>query len=330
MQARPSQASWRWEQLVWLLLLALSAAPASKAARAAEVAEEARALRRATLLRRGSSSSNAVVAAAEQRVLTLPSMEDDDFLGNNRGKLSEKNKRGFDIYKASQNVGDITRGTGRCKAWRATVQCNPSGPRDARQDKTCSEVILGDESGYCECGDYAQFAASICGHRPFTCDVMCLKFAVVTNKPVAEYQGQLLSRDEAKAKLNQLLYKNKIDIGARKWLMEDMIKRKMTELKIAEAKGDQAAEAVDKYLSKIKEAQQREQEATEKAKAQFQQAKTAPWDRLRRQADNLINAGRGIQAKVREIMPQAFAVDEDCENTTGATNATGSTNSTGR
>jgi len=91
----------------------------------------------------------------------------------------------------SENAGDMKRGDGSCKSWRRTLECDPSGARDPHADKACDVVIGATESGYCECGGYAQFAAVGCSHRPFTCETMCLKFAVVTGKPVLDEQGRL-------------------------------------------------------------------------------------------------------------------------------------------
>ncbi|OWY95753.1 hypothetical protein PHMEG_00034164 [Phytophthora megakarya] len=41
----------------------------------------------------------------------------------------------------------------QCVAWRATSKCRPNGPRLSQNDKNCSEVIVNDESGYCEIED---------------------------------------------------------------------------------------------------------------------------------------------------------------------------------
>ncbi|KAL4106660.1 hypothetical protein PRIC1_004707 [Phytophthora ramorum] len=41
----------------------------------------------------------------------------------------------------------------RCVGWRATHSCTPTGARQPENDKTCSEVITGGSSGYCEVED---------------------------------------------------------------------------------------------------------------------------------------------------------------------------------
>jgi len=92
----------------------------------------------------------------------------------------------------SENAGDWTRGDGSCMGWRRTLECNPSGARDPHSDKACGVIVDAAESGYCECGGYAQFAAVGCSHRPFTCETMCLKFAVVTGKAPPHPDGTLL------------------------------------------------------------------------------------------------------------------------------------------
>jgi len=62
-----------------------------------------------------------------------------------------------------------------CVAWRKTLNCDPSGPRDNANDKGCDVVISGMESGFCECANYVQTGAVICGHAPINCATECSK-----------------------------------------------------------------------------------------------------------------------------------------------------------
>ncbi|KAG2943981.1 hypothetical protein PC119_g8948 [Phytophthora cactorum] len=41
----------------------------------------------------------------------------------------------------------------RCVGWRATRNCTPDGPREPQNDRSCTEVITGGKSGYCEVED---------------------------------------------------------------------------------------------------------------------------------------------------------------------------------
>ncbi|KAL3658731.1 hypothetical protein V7S43_016366 [Phytophthora oleae] len=41
----------------------------------------------------------------------------------------------------------------QCVAWRATGKCRPNGPREPQNDKTCSDLIVGGVSGFCEVED---------------------------------------------------------------------------------------------------------------------------------------------------------------------------------
>jgi len=62
-----------------------------------------------------------------------------------------------------------------CVAWRRTLNCHPSGPRDQKGDRACDVFIPTDESGYCECADGSFTAAATCSHKAFTCDNACGK-----------------------------------------------------------------------------------------------------------------------------------------------------------
>lgn len=59
-----------------------------------------------------------------------------------------------------------------CKGWRRTLNCHPAGPRLPKGDRGCTELVPGDESGFCDCG--AEFTnAATCAHRAFTCQQAC-------------------------------------------------------------------------------------------------------------------------------------------------------------
>merc|ERR1719375_2011992 len=90
----------------------------------------------------------------------------------------------------------------KCVGWKQTLNCDPSGPRDEKNDKDCATTVSSELSGWCECGDFetlnyaqnsSQFGAVPCTHPPFTCDAMCLKFAVLSGMSI-EYKGATLSQ----------------------------------------------------------------------------------------------------------------------------------------
>lgn len=62
-----------------------------------------------------------------------------------------------------------------CKAWRRTLNCDPSGPRDFHGDKNCTAIVPEGESGFCECEGYVQTAAAPCNHRLISCKSECAK-----------------------------------------------------------------------------------------------------------------------------------------------------------
>lgn len=61
----------------------------------------------------------------------------------------------------------------KCVAWRKTLNCDPSGPRDFHGDKNCSAIVPQGESGFCECEGYVQTAAAPCNHRMINCAKEC-------------------------------------------------------------------------------------------------------------------------------------------------------------
>ena len=72
-----------------------------------------------------------------------------------------------------------------CIAWRQTGDCDPSGPREAEYDLSCSALVTDGHSGYCECRlpkadlgvlldpPHGRTAESACMHQSFTCASAC-------------------------------------------------------------------------------------------------------------------------------------------------------------
>lgn len=90
-----------------------------------------------------------------------------------------------------------------CIGWRQTANCDPTGPRDPKEDKKCDAKITHSFSGFCECGGGYHVASVSCGHPTFSCDYMCLKYAVMMGAaPV--YLGAKMTNDEAKKMLDVL------------------------------------------------------------------------------------------------------------------------------
>mmetsp|Transcript_61909 Transcript_61909/g.112681 ORF Transcript_61909/g.112681 Transcript_61909/m.112681 type:complete len:633 (+) Transcript_61909:94-1992(+) len=68
-----------------------------------------------------------------------------------RAAEEEKRKAEEAAKKASENA------TGTVCMWRQTAGCDPSGSREASNDKPCTEFIVAGSSGYCDCdGDGVQ------------------------------------------------------------------------------------------------------------------------------------------------------------------------------
>lgn len=202
-----------------------------------------------------------------------------------------------------ENTGDKTRGTGACTAWRSTLQCNPSGPRDPTQDKSCQQVITAEESGFCECGGFVQFATVDCQHRPFTCEVMCLKFAVISGKQ-AIFRNQNLSPVQAKALLDQVMWKNQTDLEAMKMMMTDLTGFMDRALQYTNETATTAKTSMKKFLEMMKAAREADGDAAAKEMEKYRQMiKDKPWVGIYANGQKMIDAGRGIQAKVLEVLP---------------------------
>lgn len=213
---------------------------------------------------------------------------------------------GGDYYTKAwtgENVGDSTRGDGTCTAWRSTLKCNPSGIRDPEKDKGCTEVIGAYESGFCECGNYAQFAAVDCHHRPFTCEVMCLKFAVIMGKP-ATYRGTTLSHPAAKQLLDKVMWANQTDLEAMR-AMSAEVKAFMTDaLQKTNQKAALARESMEKFMTMMRAAREKDANAAAQEMENYRQMlKDKPWLKIWKSGQKMIDAGQAIQEKVRETLP---------------------------
>lgn len=213
---------------------------------------------------------------------------------------------GGDYYTEAwtgENTGDTRRGTGACTAFRRTLQCDPSGPRAPLQDKGCAQIVNADESGFCECGDYAQFAAVNCAHRPFTCEVMCLKFAVVTGRQ-AVFRTQPLSPAAARQLLDQVMWANQTDLEAMRSMTKDIESFMAKALELNNARADNARQSMATYLDMMKKARKVDAKAAAEEWHNYRMAlKNDPWVQIYRNGDDLIKTGKAIQEKVVEALP---------------------------
>jgi alpha-mannosidase len=61
----------------------------------------------------------------------------------------------------------------KCTSWRQTGNCDPNGPREPQNDKSCdTEITKG--SGYCECEGGVKRQLSDCSGKSFTCAAVCV------------------------------------------------------------------------------------------------------------------------------------------------------------
>jgi len=202
-----------------------------------------------------------------------------------------------------ENTGDTKRGTGECTAFRRTLQCNPSGPRDPTKDKGCQSVVTADDSGFCECGGFVQFAAVDCEHRPFTCEVMCLKFAVISGKQ-AVFRNQQLSPVQARALLDQVMWKNQTDLEAMRMMVTDLTGFMDRALQYTNETAETAKTSMNKFLTMMKEARVKDAAAAGAEMDRYRQMiKDKPWIGIYENGQKMIDAGRGIQGKVLEVLP---------------------------
>lgn len=75
-----------------------------------------------------------------------------------------------------------------CIKWRETKNCDPNGLRNPANDASCSTVIKGKRSGYCECTDRKRAHPVDCDHHEFTCDVACEKDESANLKVPSDYR----------------------------------------------------------------------------------------------------------------------------------------------
>jgi len=176
------------------------------------------------------------------------------------------------------------------------------------RDKICGDVVGRDESGFCECGGFAQFASVGCDHTPFTCDVMCLKFAVVTNK-TAVFKGQSLAPAEAQAMLAYVLPDGVTDTSAvaqlgqvAQWKIDDSVQR-------LNASGERAVQSVDAWVratvggSNASDGWEGPLLGSNPLDELRRKYGGAPWEGIEQAGAELVSAGRAMQATVNETMP---------------------------
>lgn len=209
----------------------------------------------------------------------------------------------YSVAWTGENAGDPKRGTGSCTAFRRTLNCNPSGPRHPEQDRGCAQVIASKESGFCECGDFAQFAAVDCDHRPFTCEVMCLKFAVVSGRQ-AYFHGKSLPPAQAKAMLDNVMWANQTDLEAMRIMtkeVEDFMGRAM---QYTSDSGKHAVDSMKKWIEMMKEVRVKGATKAEKEMEEYRQMiKDRPWVGIYDNGRKMIDAGQGIQRQVKKVLP---------------------------
>lgn len=214
---------------------------------------------------------------------------------------------GGDYYTqafTSENIGDPRRGTGACVAFRRTLKCNPSGIRDMKNDKGCQQVVNSDESGFCECGNYAQFAAVDCDHRPFTCEIMCLKFAMSTPNKEAYYRDRKLNASELETLGNNMMWANQTDLQAMRIMIEEIQDFMTKSIAYTNETSSHATASMQKFMDMMKDARKSDAESAAKALADYHATLDAkPWLKIWQNGEKLQETGKAIQAKVREVLP---------------------------
>lgn len=202
-----------------------------------------------------------------------------------------------------ENIGDPRRGNGNCVAFRRTLQCNPSGIRDPKKDKGCTTVVTSEESGFCECGDYAQFAAVDCNHRPFTCEVMCLKFAMLSGK-AAVYRGSSLSPVEIAKVTEGAMWSNQTDLQAMHQMIGDVQDYMTRAMQYTNETSANAVASMQKFMDMMKNARQTDADLAAAELAKYHATlEDKPWLKIWNNGKKLEKTGQAIQAKVREVLP---------------------------
>ena len=94
-----------------------------------------------------------------------------------------------------------------CLGWRQTGNCDPDGPREPKNDLSCSAQVPGPASGYCECFGGRKAVPSHCGHVPFTCVAECLiqdgKEVVTRFSTSIQSAGELLTDSNGREMLHR-------------------------------------------------------------------------------------------------------------------------------
>jgi len=204
----------------------------------------------------------------------------------------------------------------KCVGWKKTLNCDPSGPRDSANDKDCAKTVSSEESGWCECGDFTKlndtaFGAVPCTHPPFTCDAMCLKFAVVSGMSI-EYQGATLSSEEANKTLGGI-QDNPFDL--------DLVKKYQHPPPIPQQMKEFSEKAAEKLTAHNEEVNKKAEVAQKEVEEVMKQNSRA-WEDVHIMANNLRNpggqpvwkalansarqmqrAGKKIQDTVKNVLP---------------------------
>jgi len=264
-------------------------------------------LRRRELLENDASAPSPAVAPAFNNFIPANGTSNDPYSGDPvLGAVASM--AGGDFFTKAwtgENIGDDRpeRGAGGCAGFRRTLKCDPSGIRSPTQDKGCEDVVQAQESGFCECGDYAQFAAVDCDHRPFTCEVMCVKYAVVTKKQ-AIWKGAKLTPEQARLVLDKEMWAQQTDLTAMRTLVGDMTDFFKSSQALVNSQGKQAVESVNRYLDEMKKAQAHDQAQALKEMEEYRKKlQDRPWVQIWREGKKQEAAGKAIQAKIAEILP---------------------------
>jgi len=204
----------------------------------------------------------------------------------------------------------------KCVGFKKTLQCDPSGPRDITNDHDCAYTVSSEESGFCECGDFEKipnnvFAAVKCIHPPFTCDVMCLKFAVISGKSI-EYQGATLTPEEANKTLAGE-QENPYELGVAKKAedpppigaaVKAFAKQKAEELeKLTKDVNTKAEKANAEVEEMMKQNSRAWEDLHNTAKALRFPGGEPVWKGLANAAKEMTKSGQKIQKVVKDVLP---------------------------
>lgn len=200
------------------------------------------------------------------------------------------------------------------------MNCDPSGPRDEKNDKDCATTVSSELSGWCECGDFetlnyaqnsSQFGAVPCTHPPFTCEAMCLKFAVLSGMSI-EYKGATLSSSKANETLAGL-QDNPFEVDLAKKMqhpppipasMKEFADKAAKELAAHTADVQKKAEVASQAVEQLMKQNSRAWEDVHIVATNLRNPGGEPvWKALATQARNMQAAGKKIQGTVKEVLP---------------------------